>query len=237
LPTSHELGLVLWSEGDFTIPIPRAFPNEERQSRCATSQITFRESTFPPRYGFVGFREYPAGDRKNHIILNSVFRSSLPEVTQSRLEAIEIHFGHCCLSRLPKYTLTRICAVEYTQEMESVFEIIAEPNRRAILSLLVSSQQSVGEIERQLRMSQPTVSKHLRVLRDAGFVESTVDAQRRLYRLKPEPFREVDTWLAQFRRFWSTHVDALERYLDRMDPSTPTKRKTKEKTTRPKPRA
>src|SRR5207253_9036465 len=65
------------------------------------------------------------------------------------------------------------------------------------ICLLVSSQQSVGEIERQLRMSQPTVSKHLRVLRDAGFVESTVDAQRRLYRLKPEPFREVDTWLAQ----------------------------------------
>jgi DNA-binding transcriptional ArsR family regulator len=99
--------------------------------------------------------------------------------------------------------------------MESVFEIIAEPNRRAILSLLVSSEQSVGEIERQLRMSQPTVSKHLRVLRDAGFVESTVDAQRRLYRLRPEPFREVDDWLDQFRRFWSRHVDALERHLDR----------------------
>ncbi|MGB0022447.1 MAG: metalloregulator ArsR/SmtB family transcription factor [Candidatus Sulfotelmatobacter sp.] len=120
--------------------------------------------------------------------------------------------------------------------MESVFEIIAEPNRRAILSLLVSSEQSVGEIERQLRMSQPMVSKHLRVLREAGFVESTVDAQRRLYRLKPEPFQEVDSWLAQFRRFWSVHVDALERHLDRMDQSPPTKRKTKEKTTRPKPR-
>ncbi len=101
--------------------------------------------------------------------------------------------------------------------MESAFEIIAEPNRRAILSLLVSSEQSVGEIERQLRMSQPTVSKHLRVLRDAGFVESTIDAQRRLYRLRPEPLQEVDMWLAQFRRFWSAHVDALERHLDRMD--------------------
>ena len=119
--------------------------------------------------------------------------------------------------------------------MESVFEIIAEPNRRAILSLLVSSQQSVGEIERELRMTQPTVSKHLRVLRDAGFVESTVDAQRRLYRLKPKPFQELDAWLDQFRRFWSEHVDALERYLDRMDESTATKRKPK-KTTRPKPR-
>jgi len=116
--------------------------------------------------------------------------------------------------------------------MESVFEIIAEPNRRAILSLLVSSQQSVGEIERQLRMPQPTVSKHLRVLREAGFVESRVDAQRRLYRLKPEPFEEVDDWLEQFRRFWSDHVDALERHLDRMGQSkveraTPTKRKTR----------
>jgi len=119
--------------------------------------------------------------------------------------------------------------------MESVFEIIAEPNRRAILSLLVTSEQSVGEIERQLRMPQPTVSKHLRVLRDSGFVESTVDAQRRLYRLRPEPFREVDEWLAQFRRFWSAHVDALARYLDRMDQPTGTKSKNnKEKTTRPK---
>jgi DNA-binding transcriptional ArsR family regulator len=113
--------------------------------------------------------------------------------------------------------------------VESVFEIIAEPNRRAILSLLVSSQQSVGEIERQLRMAQPTVSKHLRVLRDAGFVESTVDAQRRLYRLRPEPFREVDAWLDQFRRFWSARVDALERHLDRMDQAAATKRKTKRK--------
>jgi DNA-binding transcriptional ArsR family regulator len=116
--------------------------------------------------------------------------------------------------------------------MESAFEIVAEPNRRAILSLLASSQQSVGEIERQLRMSQPAVSKHLRVLRDAGFVESTVDAQRRLYRLKPGPLQQMDAWLAQFRRFWSAHVDALERHLDRMnvdrpDQKPPKKRKTK----------
>ena len=101
--------------------------------------------------------------------------------------------------------------------MESVFEIIAEPNRRAILDLLVSSEQSVGEIERQLGMPQPTVSKHLRVLREAGFVDATVDAQRRLYRLNPGPLQEVDAWLAPFRRFWSAHVDALERHLDRMD--------------------
>jgi len=130
--------------------------------------------------------------------------------------------------------------------MESAFEIIGEPNRRAILSLLVSSEQSVGEIERQLRMSQPAVSKHLRVLREAGFVEATVDAQRRLYRLKPGPFQEVDAWLAQFRRFWSAHIDALERHLDRMDadqpgqdhtnPPSAMKTKTRKKTTRLKPR-
>ncbi len=121
--------------------------------------------------------------------------------------------------------------------MESAFAILAEPNRRAILKLLASSQQSVGDIERRLRMPQPTVSKHLRVLRDAGFVEATVDAQRRLYRLTPEPLRQVDAWLAPFRRFWSAHLDALERHLDRqqqstqhldrMDHSTPTKGKRK----------
>src|SRR5579871_6970599 len=130
------------------------------------------------------------------------------------------------------YPLTRICQIRYIQRVESAFEIIAEPNRRAILSLLVSSQRSVGEIERQLRMPQPTVSKHLRVLREAGFVESTVDAQRRLYRLKPEPLQEVDAWLAPFRRFWSAHVDALERHLERMGQhpttkSTPAKGKTR----------
>jgi DNA-binding transcriptional ArsR family regulator len=114
--------------------------------------------------------------------------------------------------------------------MESAFEIIAEPNRRAILGLLVSSEQSVGEIERKLGMPQPTVSKHLRVLREAGFVESTVDAQRRLYRLRAEPLREIDTWLEQFRRFWSAHVDALERYLDRIDPLEPGKKNTNTKT-------
>ena len=122
----------------------------------------------------------------------------------------------------------------YTRNMQSVFEIIAEPNRRAILGLLVSSHQSVGEIERQLHMPQPTVSKHLRVLREAGFVESTVDAQRRLYQLKPEPFQKVDAWLAQFRRFWSAHLDALERHLDRMDQAKPMKSKTSRKRRGPK---
>src|SRR5271157_3687964 len=152
-------------------------------------------------------------------IIRSPRKSRRPQTRRSALLALN--------------TLTRICPVEYTKRVESVFEIIAEPNRRAILSLLVSSQQSVGEIERQLRMTQPTVSKHLRVLREAGFVESRVDAQRRLYRLKPEPLQEVEAWLAPFRRFWSAHVDALERHLDRMDQSTPTKRKTRRRTRGP----
>jgi DNA-binding transcriptional ArsR family regulator len=112
--------------------------------------------------------------------------------------------------------------------VETAFEIIAEPNRRAILSLLLTtSGQSVGEIERRLRLPQPTVSKHLRVLRESGFVESTVDGQRRLYRLRPEPFQEVDQWLAPFRRFWSARVDALERYLDRMEQPAPAAKKTR----------
>src|SRR5262249_19286072 len=100
--------------------------------------------------------------------------------------------------------------------MESTFAIIAEPNRRAILSFLAAAERSVGDIEEELQLPQPSVSKHLRVLREAGFVESRVDAQRRLYRIRPEPLMEVDAWLAQFRRFWSVHVDALERHLDRM---------------------
>jgi len=92
------------------------------------------------------FRRDPAGDRKNHIILNSVFRSSLPEVTQSRLEAIEIHFGHCCLSRLPKYTLTRICAVEYTQEMESVFEMVRPLPLFALLAVASSDLERAWRV-------------------------------------------------------------------------------------------
>jgi DNA-binding transcriptional ArsR family regulator len=113
--------------------------------------------------------------------------------------------------------------------MESAFAIIAEPSRRALLNLLATSDRSVGELQRQLRMAQPSVSKHLRVLREAGFVESRVDAQRRVYRLRPEPFLEVESWLATFRRFWSAHVDALERHLDRME-RRPTPKRRKRRT-------
>ncbi len=107
--------------------------------------------------------------------------------------------------------------------MQSAFTIVAEPNRRAILNLLASSEHSVREIEHSLRMPQPSVSKHLRVLRNAGFVEARVDAQRRVYRIKAEPLREVDAWLVPFRRFWSARVDALEHHLDRMEKAPPKK--------------
>jgi DNA-binding transcriptional ArsR family regulator len=101
--------------------------------------------------------------------------------------------------------------------MESAFSVLAEPNRRAILSVLSSSECSVGELMHQLRLPQPTVSKHLKVLRDGGFVEARVEAQRRVYRLNPKPLREVDAWLEPFRRYWSRQVDALEQHLDRME--------------------
>jgi DNA-binding transcriptional ArsR family regulator len=113
--------------------------------------------------------------------------------------------------------------------MQSAFAVLAEPNRRAILGMLSSSERSVGELMDRLRLPQPSVSKHLRVLKESGFVESRVDAQRRVYRLNPKPLQEVDEWLEQFRRLWSTHLDALERHLDRMDQSKSTKKKTRRK--------
>ena len=103
--------------------------------------------------------------------------------------------------------------------VESAFAIVAEPNRRAILSLLLSSERSVGELERKLRLSQPSVSKHLRVLREAGFVESRIEAQQRLYRLRPEPLMELDAWLEPYRVHWAGRLDALERHMQRT--STP----------------
>jgi DNA-binding transcriptional ArsR family regulator len=99
--------------------------------------------------------------------------------------------------------------------VESVFEIIAEPNRRAILSLLVTAEQSVGEIERELGMPQPTVSKHLRVLRDAGLVRVTTDGPRRIYALDPAPLAQLDEWLEPYRTLWNRRLDALGDHLDR----------------------
>jgi DNA-binding transcriptional ArsR family regulator len=99
----------------------------------------------------------------------------------------------------------------------SVFEVLAEPNRRRILDLLGPSECSVGELVGHLELSQPAVSKHLRILREAGLVEVRVDAQRRLYRLQPEPLRAIDEWLAPYRMLWAARLEALERHLDAMD--------------------
>lgn len=111
--------------------------------------------------------------------------------------------------------------------MESAFAVLAESNRRAILSMLSTSERSVGELMDELKLPQPSVSKHLKVLRDSGFVEARVDAQKRVYRLVPAPLQEVDAWLTQFRHFWSKHVDALEQHLDRMEKTSPKKGKKK----------
>jgi DNA-binding transcriptional ArsR family regulator len=93
-------------------------------------------------------------------------------------------------------------------------EVLAEPSRRRILDLLRDGERPVGDLVAQLGLSQPAVSKHLRVLRDGGLVEVRADAQRRLYRVRPEPLVELDTWLAPYRRLWSTSLDRLEQHLD-----------------------
>jgi DNA-binding transcriptional ArsR family regulator len=98
--------------------------------------------------------------------------------------------------------------------METTFEVLAEPNRRHILDLLRVRERSVGELVESLAVSQPGVSKHLRVLREAGFVTVRRDAQRRWYRVRPEPLVELDAWLEPYRRLWSDRLDALERHLD-----------------------
>jgi DNA-binding transcriptional ArsR family regulator len=96
------------------------------------------------------------------------------------------------------------------------FEVLAEPNRRRILDLLRAEERPVGDLVRLLAASQPSVSKHLRVLRDAGLVDVRVDAQRRLYRVRPEPLREVARWLEPYRTLWESRLDDLERHLDQM---------------------
>jgi DNA-binding transcriptional ArsR family regulator len=100
--------------------------------------------------------------------------------------------------------------------MAPPFEVLAEPNRRRILDLLRAEERPVGDLVRQLEVSQPAVSKHLRVLRDAGLVTVRRDAQRRLYRVRAEPLRALDEWLAPYRQLWSRHLDRLERHLDAM---------------------
>jgi DNA-binding transcriptional ArsR family regulator len=97
------------------------------------------------------------------------------------------------------------------------FTVLAEPARRQILDELRASERSVGELVRALAMSQPTVSKHLRVLRDGGLVSSRVAAQKRIYRLEAGEFRALDEWLEPYRRMWTQRLDALERHLDKQE--------------------
>jgi DNA-binding transcriptional ArsR family regulator len=99
----------------------------------------------------------------------------------------------------------------------SVFEVLAEPSRRRILDLLGPSERSVGELVEGLELSQPAVSKHLRILREAGLVEVRIDAQRRLYSVRPEPLRAIDEWLGPYRALWAASLDDLERHLDSID--------------------
>jgi DNA-binding transcriptional ArsR family regulator len=97
----------------------------------------------------------------------------------------------------------------------AALQVLAEPRRLQILDLLRDRERPVGELVDRLGVSQPAVSKHLRVLRDAGLVEARADAQRRLYRIRPEPLAELDEWLASYRELWTTHLDRLEDHLDR----------------------
>jgi DNA-binding transcriptional ArsR family regulator len=99
-------------------------------------------------------------------------------------------------------------------EVTAPFATLAEPQRRRILDLLLAGELPVGAIVDELGISQPAVSKHLRVLREAGLVDVKVDAQRRIYRVRGEPLHAVDEWLEPYRRLWASRLDALERHLD-----------------------
>ena len=101
--------------------------------------------------------------------------------------------------------------------MRSVLDVIAEPRRRQILDLLREGERPVGDLVDAMAVAQPNVSKHLRVLRDAGLVEARVDGRRRLYRLRPEPLVELDAWLEPYRRLWTKRLDDLEAHLDEME--------------------
>jgi DNA-binding transcriptional ArsR family regulator len=97
----------------------------------------------------------------------------------------------------------------------AALQVLAEPRRLAILELLRDGERAVGELVEGLGLSQPAVSKHLRVLRDAGLVQARVDAQRRVYRIRPEPLADLDEWLTSYRELWATHLERLEDHLDR----------------------
>ena len=101
--------------------------------------------------------------------------------------------------------------------MSSTFEVLAEPNRRRILDLLLSSERPVGKLVDATELSQPLVSKHLRVLREAGLVEARIDAQRRIYRVRAEPLQAIDDWLTPYRRLWADRLRSLEQHLSTIE--------------------
>ena len=107
--------------------------------------------------------------------------------------------------------------MSHIRPVPTLFDVIGDPSRRQVLDLLRDDEYSVTELVDALDMSQPSVSKHLRVLRDAGLVEARVDAQRRIYALCPEPLAELDAWLKPYRRFWRGRLESLQRHLARDD--------------------
>jgi DNA-binding transcriptional ArsR family regulator len=109
--------------------------------------------------------------------------------------------------------------------MASTLEVLAEPNRRRILDLLLAGERPVGRLVEETDLSQPSVSKHLRVLRDAGLVEVRSEAQRRVYRLRAAPLRGVDEWLAPYRHLWASRLEALEAHLEGMQDDDPDRRR------------
>jgi DNA-binding transcriptional ArsR family regulator len=121
-------------------------------------------------------------------------------------------------------------------QLSSTFAALADPTRRAILARLSMGETSVTDLARPFQMSMPAVSKHLKVLERAGLISRGREAQWRPCRLDAEPLREAASWIEEYRRFWLTHVDALERHLDRMYPSKTTHKKEKQPTTRPQTR-
>ena len=120
-----------------------------------------------------------------------------------------------------QYVLTVIYITRHTKAVTSVFEVLAEPHRRRILDLVRDEERPVGELVGALGLSQPAVSKHLRVLRDSGLVRTRVDAQRRLYRARTEALREIDQWLEPYRQMWAARLDDLGRHLEEMPDDQP----------------
>lgn len=140
------------------------------------------------------------------------------EPIRSERSATCIVVGSFSQARLPNSSVARIYVLPYVCRMPAgiaVLEVLAEPTRRRILDALRAGERSVGALVEQVGMHQPGVSRHLKVLRDAGLVEVRRDAQRRLYRLRPEPLMELDAWLEPYRAEWAAQLDSLGRPLRR----------------------